>query len=347
MCCARSAVAEPIAQTARSPAIQSTLLARPGGDGPVAVHASFHLLNISSIDDDAESVDFSGVLTLVWQDTRQAFDPVKEGVSEKVVSGAYQFNEISPAWYPQVTLANTAGRYDSRTVLLRVKPDGTSKLMETVDAVAIVHLNLRPYPFDHQRLEAVFEVSGFSVDEVVLVTDPGAATLDDTMIHLPQYALNGASASIRALNAPYAGGTGASSAFVVTINVARRSLFMLRLVVLPLALIVMLSWSVFWMDRSSLGDRMSVSFVGILTAVAYQIVVGSTLPQISYFTFMNGFLNVSFLTMSASVVINLVVGAVDTHGHRRGDRIDRRCRWIFPLAYFGTIALALAAFVFF
>ena len=70
----------------------------------------------------------------------------------------------------------------------------------------------------------MLEVSGFSVDEVVLVTDPTA---------------------IRALNAPYAGGTGNSSAFVVTINVTRKSLFMLRLVVLPLALIVMLSWCVF------------------------------------------------------------------------------------------------------
>ena len=54
-------------------------------------------------------------------------------------------------------------------------------------------------------------------------------------------------------------------------DVKRQPLFMLRLVVIPLCLIVMLSWSVFWMDRSSVGDRMAVSFVGILTAVAYQI----------------------------------------------------------------------------
>ena len=31
--------------------------------------------------------------------------------------------------------------------------------------------------------------------------------------------------------------------------------FLVRLVILPLTLMVMLSWSVFWMDRSLIGDR--------------------------------------------------------------------------------------------
>jgi hypothetical protein len=106
-------------------------------------------------------------------------------------------------------------------------------------------------------------------------------------------------------------------------------------------LIVILSWSVFWMDRSSVGDRMSVSFVGILTAVAYQITLVGIVPNVSYFTLMNGFLNLSFLLMSATVVINLYVGIADRHGHERGDRIDRRCRWLFPLIYFGMIATML------
>jgi hypothetical protein len=53
---------------------------------------------------------------------------------------------------------------------------------------------------------------------------------------------------------------------------------------------------------------------------------------------MHAFLVVSFLMMCATVVINLVVGELDKKGRRElGDRIDLRCRWIFPLAYFGLI----------
>jgi len=49
----------------------------------------------------------------------------------------------------------------------------------------------------------------------------------------------------------------------------------------------MLSWSVFWMDKSLLGDRLSISFIGILTVVSYQILLGETLPRIAYFTLTN------------------------------------------------------------
>jgi hypothetical protein len=63
------------------------------------------------------------------------------------------------------------------------------------------------------------------------------------------------------------------------------------------------------------------------------------MPHIAYMTLMHGFLFFSFLTMCATVVINLAVSALDRRGAReRGDLLDRRCRWIFPLAYFGLIS---------
>ena len=122
---------------------------------------------------------------------------------------------------------------------------------------------------------------------------------------------------------------------------------MVRLVIVPLVVIVMLSWSVFWMEQSSLGDRISVSFIGILTVVAYQIVLSEILPRISYLTLMNGFLNMSFFVVCASVVISLRVGVLDRQGRNAaGDRIDQRCRWIFPAVYFGLLLLVVGLTVF-
>jgi hypothetical protein len=146
--------------------------------------------------------------------------------------------------------------------------------------------------------------------------------------------------STRSRPAPELGADRAVSQYVLRVDVRRHSFFLIRLIVLPLGLIVALSWAVFWMDRSSLGDRMSISFVGILTAVTYQIVVADLLPDVSYITLMHGFLNVSFFLMAATVPINLIVGGYDKVGdHVRGDLVDRRCRWIFPLFYFGSIVL--------
>lgn len=311
------------------------LLVPPPGNGPVVVRAEFQLQDINSIDDEPETFEFTGVLMLTWKDPRQAFDPQAAGIGEKIYQGDYQFNEMSPSWYPQVVLANESGLYETDAVILRVRPDGTSTLTTTVNAIVETDFSMRRYPFDSQRLEAVFELIGFNRDKVVLEAGPGAA---DREISVSQWNLRGIETAIRHRKSLAAGPAGESSEFVVTLNVRRDPMFTLRLVGLPLALIVMLSWSVFWMERSSLGDRISVSFVGILTAVAYQIVVGDLLPHVSYITLMHGFLNFSFFIMCATVVINLVVGACDKNGKSAlGDIIDRRCRWIFPVTYLGLL----------
>ena len=325
------------------------LLDPPSNGGPVVVRAAFQLQNIDEIDDEAETFQFTGVLTLTWQDKRQAFDPNKEQVQEKIYQGNYQFNELSPAWYPQVVLANMSGMYEKHGVLLRVQPDGTSTLIETVSAIAEVDFRMRRYPFDSQRLEAVFEVLGFDSSEVVLEAEPSPVDASWKKLQISQWQLAGIRSSTAEQIAPYAGKRGISSTFTASMEVQRKPFFIIRLIVIPLAMIVLLSWSVFWMERSSLGDRINISFVGILTAVAYQVVVGDVLPHMSYFTLMNGFVNLSFLIMCATVVENLIVGEYDNQGKSDvGDRIDYHCRWIFPLVYFGLlIFMLMVAFIFF
>jgi hypothetical protein len=342
-------VGDPRPATPPSTAGEPFLTGPPQQAGPVVVQASFHLRDINDINDEAETFEFAGVLTLTWHDERQAFDPSEVGVDEKVYLGAFQFNEVFTGWFPQVILVNESGLYEKHGVVLRVQPDGTLTLIETLDAAAEAELSLRRYPFDAQRLDAIFEVLGFDRSEVVLQPESEAQSLADESIRVPQWVLEGIHTSAQDRHASYAGSAGVASAFIVSMDVRRESFFMVRLVLFPLMLIVMLSWSVFWMERSSLGDRISISFIGILTAVAYQIVVSEILPHISYVTLMNGVLNLSFFIMCATVVINLVVGALDRQGKvEAGDLVDRRCRWIFPLTYFGLTGLMFGvAFVFF
>jgi hypothetical protein len=345
---ARYSELEPDA-TAAAPVAAPFLTGPPKKDGPVVVRARFDLRDINDIDDEAETFEFEGVLTLAWKDPRQAFDPADVGVDEKVFLGEYQFDETFTGWFPQVVLVNASGLYEKHGTVLRVQPDGSLTLVETINAAGEADLDLRRYPFDRQHLDAIFEVLGFDSSEVALQTESEVHRLPNESVRTPQWTLEGVGESTRDRPASYAGHTGVASTFVVTMDVERESFFMVRLVILPLMLIVMLSWSVFWMDRSSVGDRINVSFIGILTVVAYQIVVSEIWPHISYFTLMNGFLNLSFLVMCATVVINLVVAKLDQKGRpAAGDLIDHRCRWMFPLTYFGLLAImAGVAFVFF
>jgi hypothetical protein len=99
------------------------------------------------------------------------------------------------------------------------------------------------------------------------------------------------------------------------------------------------------MDRASVGDRMSVSFVGLLTAVAYQIVLGDILPHISYLTPVNVFVNISFVVMCASIVVNLIVGELNRENRgSEADVLDNYCKRIFPAGYLSLLALTILIF---
>jgi hypothetical protein len=315
----------------------------------VLVRASFQLRDINDIDDAAETFELGGVLELTWRDERRAFDPATAGVREKVYQGVFQFAEVSTGWFPQIVLVNESGLFEMRGVSLRVQPDGTSTLIETVNATAEADLDLRRYPFDQHRLDVVFEVLGADKDEVVFEAAPTPSVAPDHQVRLPQWRLTRIRTSSQDRQTSYAGRPGVASTFVLSMDVERKAFFVVRLIVIPLMLIVMLSWSVFWMERSSLADRISISFIGILTSVAYQIVVSEIQPEIAYMTLMHGFLNLSLLIMCATVVINLLVGALDKKGKSEaGDRVDRRCRWIFPSTYFGLIlVMVVVAFTLF
>jgi hypothetical protein len=336
-------VAQPDSESARTATSDSFLLSPPKDGGPVVVRASFKFHDIDAINDEAETFEFTGVLTLKWHDKRQAFDPVAEGLDEKIYSGDYQFNELSPSWFPQVVFVNSSSSYESHGVVLRVQPDGTTTLIEKLNAVAKTELNLRRFPFDTQRLEAVFEVLGFDNAEVVLQVESETTGWAAQKLWIPQWIVTGIDMSTRDRLVSHLGRQFTKSALIMNVDVQRESFYVSRLVTLPLLVIVLLSFSVFWMERSSLGDRISISFIGILTVVAYQVVMSEILPRIAYVNWMNGFLNFSLLVMGGTVIVNLAVGALEQQGRSElAHLIDHRCRWIFPLTYFGFILFLFA-----
>lgn len=323
------------------------LLGPPDADGPVTVSVGFFLTDVNEIDERRETFEFEGVLTLKWRDPRQAFDPDEVGVRELTYQGSYQFSEVFDGWWPQVILANESGGFESQAVLLRIAPDGSATLVTELNAVAEMPMALRRFPFDRQDFDASFEVLGFGRDRVVLVPDPTTSGVHDRGVQIAQWRLLDLRLAASESWPVYGDGHKAAlSQLVVTLEMARRPAHMLQVVVLPLTLLVLLTFSVFWMDRESLGERMDISFVGILSVVAYQIIVSDAMPGIAYFTLMTGFLYSTYLVLAVGVIVNLVVSKLDQSGrHRLGNRVDRTCRWAVPTGFFAANALNAAYFL--
>ena len=324
---------------------KNSLSGPPDDDGPVVVDIGFYLSNVNFISEEDETFHFEGVLSMHWKDSRLAFDPSVTGYDELYYQGYYQFNEVFSGWWPQVILANESGGFDQQGIVLRVTPDGSVYYTEEIEAVAKSRLNLARYPFDQQQLGAIFEVLGFDSDQVALRADPTSSGIWEDSLHkveIPQWRAPKLSSSIVEYQPSYLDGHNTRlNAFKIQLDIERNPWYTLRLVGLPVAIFVLLSWSVFWMDRSSVGDRMDITFLGILTVVAYQIMFSGTLPKISYVTVLGMFMIISFITMCASVAVNLRVWVLDNRGlFEKSDRLDARSRYLFPTVYVFSVLIA-------
>ncbi len=329
----------------RASAQIAAVIGPPQGGGPTPVLAEFHLQDIDAIDDESETISFAGSLILRWKDTRQVFDSAETGVPELIFNDLGGLMDVHPIWLPTVDLLNAAGPLDVRSEMLRITPDGTCTLMRSLNGSAKSRMDLSRFPFDEQQMEINLRIHGLYPQEAFLEPSGHGAYFDQGSLRVPQWDVRGASMRKEAIVTTVLGAHVNVPVLAVSIDIARDPVHILRLVLFPLAVIVVLSWGVFWMDRSSLGDRMGVSFVGILTAVTYQVLLSDVLPDISYTTFIHAFINFSFFTMALSVPVNLLVGIFDQRGRTdRGDRLDRVCRWAFPTGYVLLLAISWAFF---
>ena len=109
----------------------------------------------------------------------------------------------------------------------------------------------------------------------------------------------------------------------------------------PLTLIVFMSWGVFWVDPRRLESQLGLSATAILTLIAFQFAIANLVPRVSYLTRMDKF------TMLSSILIFLaLIEAIITAYCAKKDLIhraiiiDRFSRFLFPLSFAGIIYYA-------
>jgi hypothetical protein len=307
---------------------------------PTRVTCAILILDVIDIDDVNESLEVELALLATWHDPRLAFDAEEEGVDCKLFQGEFQFAELFRGWWPQFLIVNQVGRGDTSAITLRVFPDGTVRYAEQRNATLETPMSLHDYPFDSQRLRALVVPFGNTTDEVVLeVDDRYQGTTEDHVrndseVNVAGWNLQDLDMRTDEASLAVGGGMRPISRIVATIRFQRRSWQLVWQMLFPLLVIVSMIWSIFWIDIESLADRLNVAFIGVLTIVAYQFVVIENMPRMSYLTFTDTLLLVSFVTMSATIPQSLFIHSLVRQGRQQQARvIDGICRWAFPVGY--------------
>jgi hypothetical protein len=308
---------------------------------PTVVKVGVFLADILDLDEVNETFQVELIVVAEWDDPRLAFDPEVDGTEVKLFQGEFQFNEVFTGWWPQLLIVNEIGLGDSSAVQIKVFPDGRVRFLEERNVTLETPMKLQTFPFDTQTLEARMIAFGSDSGQVLLEVNEemlGATeehAMNDDLVNIAQWRLLHLDMVSKLSNHRYYGKSKPISELVFTITLQRESTSVFWKVILPLTILVLLMWAVFWMEVDNLSDRLNVAFIGILTIVAYQFLIEGSMPRISYFTFTDTVLLYSFLVMCLSVLESLVLTSLCKAGHKStAERVDHVARWAFPLIYF-------------
>lgn len=332
----------------------------PPTDGPLEVRIGFHLVNITDISEKEETIDIDGAIYMRWNDPRLAYAHAEEGLPgdwvrkaggtpPRMYQGDFAVKEVYERWRPHVEISNGIGSRSITNLAVGVWPNGDVEYFDYFTAKIETPMKLRRYPFDRQSLKIFVSMMSYRLYEVRLVHDPALSGTWVEDLGIAEWRKLGVDIEDAIDRYEFLDGHEEElGQLLVTLHIARNAGHILWSIILPLLVLVALTWSVFWMDNESTSNRLSVSFVGILAVVAYYFVVLESIPAIPYLTLMDTFMIATFFLLAATVVVSFVVDRLNrAHEEARGDRLDEVCRWAFPLGYavvIGGLMLGYLAF---
>lgn len=303
---------------------------RPHLNGePTRVEIGLYLIDVIAIDGASQSFTADLFMMLRWRDHRLASPNGTRRVG------------LDEVWNPRVQILNQRRVDTSFPEQIDIGEDGTATYRQRFFGEFSSPLDLHDFPMDRHTIGFHVVVPGYGRDEVELVGAEGEpATIIRSPLSIVDWEIRGFTSRISDLELTPGG---RSIAGVAAEFEARRYLgFYASMAVLSVAIIVFMSWIVFWVDPRNIAPRMSISVTAMLTLIAYRFLLGNLLPPLSYLTRLDYFLLGSTLLVFFGIVE--VAAASRLHDSNRAERalaIDRFSRWAFPTAF---LVLCLASF---
>ena len=104
--------------------------------------------------------------------------------------------------------------------------------------------------------------------------------------------------------------------------------------IVPLMLIVFMSWAVFWIDPKQIGPRISLSLISMLNIIAYNFAMSTFIPRIPYLTLADKYIMGCLIIVFLALVEGITSSALSTKDNDAlAKRLDRISRWAFPAGF--------------
>lgn len=294
---------------------------RPDANGgPTQVTASFIVADLLGVDDVNQQLDLDLIGNFSWTDPRLTG---LEGC---------RFN-VSQVWFPPLLLYNSSNLREKRTQArnqVLVGANGKVSYAQRYTGQISSYHNLRDFPFDTQKFLIEIGPISLNSDQLQLIAD-NENTWISKRLNIEGWAVEGVNLVseeyfLKQMDQDV-------SVLALTIDAKRDQDYYVYRVLLLLGFVVAMSWIIFWIPPSRFEFQIGLGATAMLTVIAFNLSVSSSLPRLGYLTIMDKILAVSIGLVFLTIVEALVTGLLVLKKQEElAVKIDKVSRFLFPAA---------------
>lgn len=303
----------------------------PNTGGITKVYISMVINNIIKVDAASQVITADVVLTARWNDPR-----LKHNAPSNIIVSEDKI------WDPFLTFSNRLNLSKSFPDNLTIQNDGTVLYLQRVYGDFTQSFLLEDFPFDEQIFHIRLIDITLNPNEAVLEPDTLVQSGISNDLALSDWTVE--KWSFKKSPFVFMKSRPETSSLLFSINAKRSSGYYLLIFMIPLILIIMMSLMAFWLPANLSSSQIGIGTTSMLTLIAYRFIVTSELPKISYMTRLDIFILGSSVLIFLTLLESVITSTFANNGQGElAQKIDVKCRYIFPVLYLliGILALAV------
>jgi len=302
----------------------------------VAVNLQINkIYNINSVD---ETYQIDGYFMYSWKNER-AISYLKDSLANSIIFENDKARELinGKLWIPAFELINVQGSREVPNIRIEIYANGTVEYEERFFATCSSNMDFKKFPFDSQTYKVAVEPFSYDSKKIVF-KNPKLFLEDNHGDYLGEdWTFVESVARIATKKYKYVDDNMNTdkdlySRVVFEVKAKRLSGYYEWQVLFPLLIIILASFSIFWIKE--FGSQIGVGFTLMLTVVAFNFYSASILPKLPYNTFIEYVIIVGYIFIFLgilAVIINHRINGIEEEENKIP--LLKHFRYGFPLVY--------------
>jgi len=285
---------------------------------PPEIKTGVFFVDVQTISDKKQTFSCNAIFEFSWKDPRIS----EQSLGRSLENCTIALDEI---WYPDIIAVNLV-KGDVYGEKATVDKHGNIVFTKRLrNAEFFFDLAFQEFPFDTQVLHIIFGTGdeiAFAVDSEFtgirknLSVDGWDITLKEAVLSSEQIESH---ESIARLD--------------FQLLAKRHTGYYLWKVIFPLCLIVLMAWSVFWIDPTQIGPQLGLSTATVFTLIAFRFTLGFFMPHISYFSRIDTFVLLCTFLVFMALGLAITTSKIAAKNKDLAVKIERTARVVYLVIF--------------